>query len=239
MLYCSLRINAFQAPGALLLALARAGINIAPTTADTAALQAGGAQHVANRSTLSCCCDDTSSVDAAAACSVTMTSHSTGRGCVLLLLPLPLTKQLALEEAWCVQLASVAAAFELKSSRWNSHMGSQRCTLQARESSAFTGGNDDVMDLIDFSLALLEHDGASDTAAHAPAAGCLPATALMLYDVMCAACVKCVVMLQCTLLQASMRQGRALGSFSSTAKSVESCNTPQTLLRCYPYDNSD
>jgi hypothetical protein len=42
------------------------------------------------------------------------------------------TKQLALEEAWCVQLASVAAAFELKSSRWNSHMGSQRCTLQVR-----------------------------------------------------------------------------------------------------------
>jgi hypothetical protein len=44
MLYCFLCINALQAPGALLLALARAGINIAPTAADTAALQTGGVQ---------------------------------------------------------------------------------------------------------------------------------------------------------------------------------------------------
>jgi hypothetical protein len=50
-------------------------------------------------------------------------------------------------------------------------------STQVRESSAFAGGNDDTLDIIDFSTALLELDCASDTAVHAPAAGALPAPA--------------------------------------------------------------
>eukprot|EP00611_Tribonema_gayanum_P006793 TRINITY_DN1611_c0_g1_i2.p1 TRINITY_DN1611_c0_g1~~TRINITY_DN1611_c0_g1_i2.p1 ORF type:complete len:522 (+),score=108.38 TRINITY_DN1611_c0_g1_i2:1237-2802(+) len=114
-----------MAPGCLVLELRKAGVAVAPSTEDVAAVGLQGIEAV-------------------------------------------------LEQSACCQVADVCAAFELRSSRWNGTMGTQRCVAQIRESSAFAGGNDDTLDIIDFDTALIEMDEASDTAAYAPAAGFVP-----------------------------------------------------------------
>ncbi|KAG5177728.1 hypothetical protein JKP88DRAFT_255938 [Tribonema minus] len=114
-----------MAPGCLVLELRKAGVAVAPSTEDVAAVGLQG-------------------------------------------------KEAVLEQSACCQVADVCAAFELRSSRWNGTMGTQRCVAQIRESSAFAGGNDDTLDIIDFDTALIEMDEASDTAAYAPAAGFVP-----------------------------------------------------------------
>lgn len=112
-------------PGDLVLALEKAGINIAPTREDADEIASAQVQK----------------------------------------------KIEEFEDLVCQQIAAVSAAFEVKSSKWNGTLGPERCAVQIRESSAFTGDNDD---LIDFKIAVLECDSASDTARYAPSAGCMP-----------------------------------------------------------------
>jgi hypothetical protein len=62
----------------------------------------------------------------------------------------------------------------------------------------------------------------------------------MLYDVVCAACIKCVIVLQCTHLQAGVRHGRAISSFSSTRSDRTIVQLNQTtLLHCCPLNDSN
>ncbi|CAN0196038.1 unnamed protein product [Scytosiphon promiscuus] len=77
-----------------------------------------------------------------------------------------------LESTLCREVASVAAAFEIKSSRWNSSVGEGRAVFEVRETGAFTGGEGDTA--IDFKTALMELDQVSDSAHNAPDVGHAP-----------------------------------------------------------------
>ncbi|CAM9331041.1 unnamed protein product [Chrysoparadoxa australica] len=80
-------------------------------------------------------------------------------------------KQKRLEQSINQQVAAVCSSYELKSSRWNCTMGTDRCVFQIRETSVFAGGDEDM---IDFQMALMELDEASDSANHAPGLGSMP-----------------------------------------------------------------
>eukprot|EP00903_Cladosiphon_okamuranus_P016177 g14928.t1 len=80
-------------------------------------------------------------------------------------------KDRILEETLCREVASVAAAFEMRSSRWNGSLGEGRSVFEIRETGAFTGGEGDLMD---FKTTLMELDKVSDSAHNAPDVGTAP-----------------------------------------------------------------
>ncbi|CAM9966550.1 unnamed protein product [Ectocarpus sp. 4 AP-2014] len=80
-------------------------------------------------------------------------------------------KDRVLEETLCREVASVAAAFEIRSSRWNGTVGEGRAVFEVRETGAFTGGDGDS---IDFKTTLMELDEVSDSAHDAPDVGVAP-----------------------------------------------------------------
>ena len=83
-------------------------------------------------------------------------------------------KDAALEERVCAEVASVAASFDVCSTKFNAAVGAQRALFRVRETSIFTGGNDMTLD---YDMCLVELDAASQSARDAPGVGDLPPAA--------------------------------------------------------------
>jgi hypothetical protein len=81
-------------------------------------------------------------------------------------------KSAALEAKVHGDVARVAGAFDLKSSRWNAQVGKDRAAFQVRETSVYTGGN---VETFDYSMALVEADIESLSHRLAPVVGSLSA----------------------------------------------------------------
>ena len=69
-------------------------------------------------------------------------------------------KSKELEQRLCVELSYLATSFDFRSSRWNNSVGEEKCCFQVKETDAFTGGSD----LVDYSVAVIEHDPTSQSA---------------------------------------------------------------------------
>jgi len=68
------------------------------------------------------------------------------------------------------EMASFCTSFDFHSSSWNSKIGSNKTVLQMRETSNFTGFNEDTLD---YDLVLMELDVVSLSATNAPLEGSL------------------------------------------------------------------
>jgi hypothetical protein len=73
------------------------------------------------------------------------------------------------------EFASVAMAFDIAHSRWNSNVSSRRSVFQIRETSVFTGGN---METFDYGMGLIEEDEESQSFRQAPDVGPIVAPAI-------------------------------------------------------------
>ena len=72
-----------------------------------------------------------------------------------------------IEKKACFVVSHLCTSFDFMSSRWNNSIGKGRCSLQVKETDAFTGGSD----LVDYSVGLIELDKESQTAKDAPEVG--------------------------------------------------------------------
>ena len=134
-------------PGQLLRALAAAGINLLPTDADAARI----GKRIVKRAEAA-----GGSPDGVVADSV-------------------VPKSPELEAAAYASMAALASSFDFESSRWNPKVGRGRAVVQARETSVYTGGNAETLDL---KLVLIEEDKHSESYRHCPDVGDIPAPAI-------------------------------------------------------------
>ena len=132
-------------PGELLYALRDAGINLMPVDAD--------AQYALFPS------DEAPRAD------------GSGGGA-----PVPVEcKTPDLEKKLNQDVSRVAASFDFTGSRWNRKVGKHRSVFQVRETSVYTGGNDETFD---YEMYLMEADSESRSARDAPDVGSLSAPGL-------------------------------------------------------------
>jgi len=72
-----------------------------------------------------------------------------------------------IERKACYVVSHLCTSFDFKSSRWNNSIGKGKCSLQVKDTDAFTGGSD----LVDYSVGLVELDKESQSAKDAPEVG--------------------------------------------------------------------
>ncbi|CAM9309521.1 unnamed protein product [Ascophyllum nodosum] len=134
--------------GRLIMEMERAGICLSPRDGDTErATLSGEAEVVVSEKDR---CGGEAETDGQ--------TNSSGLAC----------KSRILEETLCREVAKVAAAFEIRSSKWNEGLGADQAVFEIRETGAYTGGE---ANLIDFKTALVELDEVSDSARNAPGVG--------------------------------------------------------------------
>ena len=80
-----------------------------------------------------------------------------------------------LEKKLTQDVSRVAASFDIASSRWNRRVGKHRSVFRVRETSVYTGGNEETFD---YDMYLMEADSESCSARDAPDVGSLSAPGL-------------------------------------------------------------
>jgi len=84
-------------------------------------------------------------------------------------------KVVDMEKKLSSDVARLAASFDFEGSTWNHRVGSQRSVMQVRETSVYTGGNEETFD---FKLVFAEMDAMSESALNAPGIGDLTGAAV-------------------------------------------------------------